>query len=152
MPDIFTKGKRSQVMSRIRSRGNKETELTLASIFRAHGIKGWRRHQTLPGCPDFTFRQQRVVVFVDGCFWHCCPKHGRKPTSNRKYWLPKLKRNIARDRAQTLALRRSGWRVIRFWSHDLLAPDEVAKRVIWELSPAAKTCKLTPDKRERAER
>lgn len=152
MSDIFTKEKRSQVMSRIRSRGNKETELRLASILRTHGITGWRRHQSLLGRPDFTFRRKRVVIFVDGCFWHGCPKHGRKPSSNQKYWLSKLQRNIARDRLQTKALRKSGWRVIRIWSHDLHDSDAVAGRIISELSPTAKTCKLTAHKHERPKR
>jgi DNA mismatch endonuclease (patch repair protein) len=152
MPDIFTKEKRSQVMSRIRSRGNKETELRLASILRAHGITGWRRHQSLPGQPDFTFSKKRVVIFVDGCFWHGCPKHGRQPTTNKGYWLPKLKRNIARDRIRTRTLRKSGWRVIRFWTHDLNNSDAVANRIIWELSLTPKTCKHTAHKHERPKR
>jgi len=152
MPDIFTREKRSQVMSRIRSRGNRETELKLASILRARGITGWRRHQPLPGCPDFTFRRERLVIFVDGCFWHGCPKHGRKPASNEDYWLPKLKRNIARDRFRTRALRRSGWRVIRLWSHELRDSDSVANRIIWELSLGAKTCIHIMHKHENAKR
>jgi DNA mismatch endonuclease (patch repair protein) len=85
--DIFTKSKRSQVMAAIRSRGNKGTELTLVAILRAAHVTGWRRHQPLPGRPDFVFRRARLAVFVDGCFWHGCPKHGRKPASNRGYWL-----------------------------------------------------------------
>ena len=60
-------------MAAIRSRGNKDTELKLASILRASGITGWRRHQPLPGHPDFIFRHARLAVFVDGCFWHGCP-------------------------------------------------------------------------------
>ena len=99
MADVFTKKKRSQVMAAIRSRGNKDTEVKLAAILRASGITGWRRHQALPGRPDFAFRRERLAIFVDGCFWHGCPKHGRKPTSNRTYWLPKLRRNRERDAA-----------------------------------------------------
>ncbi|MBI3222072.1 MAG: hypothetical protein HYZ46_03125 [Nitrosomonadales bacterium] len=70
MSDIWSKQKRSEVMSLIRSRGNKATELRLIEIFREHGITGWRRNQKLIGKPDFTFRRERIVVFVDGCFWH----------------------------------------------------------------------------------
>lgn len=73
MPDVFTTAKRSEVMSRIKGRGNKETELVLVRLFRAEGITGWRRHAALVGRPDFAFRAERVVVFVDGCFWHMCP-------------------------------------------------------------------------------
>ena len=93
MADVFSKKKRSQVMAAIRSEGNKDTELKLASILRAHGIKGWHRHQPLPGKPDFVFLKQRVAVFVDGCFWHGCKKHSRLPKSNVAYWQAKLGRN-----------------------------------------------------------
>jgi DNA mismatch endonuclease (patch repair protein) len=72
MADIWTKAKRSAVMSLIRGHGNKDTELRLIKIFRLFGIIGWRRKQKLFGKPDFVFRKQRVVVFVDGCFWHGC--------------------------------------------------------------------------------
>jgi len=65
--------KRSEVMSRIRGRGNKETELALAKLLRRHAIKGWRRHQPIFGKPDFIFSKARLAVFVDGCFWHGCP-------------------------------------------------------------------------------
>jgi DNA mismatch endonuclease (patch repair protein) len=90
MPDVFTRRKRSEVMSRIRGRGNLETELALARLLRSHGITGWRRQQKLkleggkrragPSRPanvgiDFLFPKQRVAVFVDGCFWHGCPVH-----------------------------------------------------------------------------
>src|SRR5438445_4703761 len=113
-------------MAAIRSKGNKDTELRLAAVFRAGGITGWRRHQALPGRPDFVFRRERLVVFVDGCFWHGCPRHGRKPDSNRDYWLPKLMRNRARDRAVGCELRRRGWTVVRIWEHDLRHAARVA--------------------------
>ena len=92
MPDVFTKRKCSEVMARIRGRGNKGTEIALAKLLRVAGITGWRRQQALrfrsqrsavsgqrPTVriirTDFIFRRQRVAVFVDGCFWHGCPKH-----------------------------------------------------------------------------
>jgi DNA mismatch endonuclease (patch repair protein) len=126
VPDVFTKKKRSQVMTAIRSRGNKDTELKLVRILRKNRIVGWRRHQDLPGRPDFTFRRQRLAIFVDGCFWHGCPKHGRKPTSNQSYWIPKLQRNRERDAAAKQALAKTGWQVIRLWEHELAAPVKVA--------------------------
>lgn len=67
--------------------------------------------------PDVVFTARKVAVFVDGCFWHVCPEHGRQPTSNEWYWTPKLRRNIERDRLVTDALRRAGWRVVRIWEH-----------------------------------
>lgn len=86
MTDIWSKQKRSEVMSLIRSHGNKATELRLIKIFREFHITGWRRNQPLFGKPDFTFRRERVVVFVDGCFWHGCPKCYKRPGSNQEFW------------------------------------------------------------------
>lgn len=129
MPDVFTKRKRSQVMAAIRSRGNKDTELKLAAIMRATGITGWRRHQPVLGRPDFVFRHVRLAVFVDGCFWHGCPKHGRDPGSNRAYWLPKLRRNRDRDTAVSRQLVHAGWTVIRLWEHQLSNPAAVSQRI-----------------------
>jgi len=117
--DIFTKAKRSDVMSRIRSRGNRDTELALVRVFRAQGITGWRRHQPVFGKPDFVFPKLKLAVFVDGCFWHACPRHCRMPAGNRAFWRAKLARNQARDRLVTRTLRKSGWRVLRIWEHEL---------------------------------
>ena len=83
--------------------------------------------------PDIVFTRRRLAVFVDGCFWHCCPEHGRRPTLNEGYWNPKLARNRERDREQTAALRAAGWRVLRIWEHTSLA-DSVAA-VIRQLEP-----------------
>lgn len=105
MPDVFTKEKRSLVMARIRGRGNKDTEIALAKLLREARITGWRRHLAILGKPDFTFREARLVVFVDGCFWHRCPKHSTLPSNNREFWLHKLESNQARDRLVTRSLR-----------------------------------------------
>lgn len=129
MSDIFTKEKRSLLMAAIRSSGNKNTELRLVKIFRQHGIVGWRRRQPLLGKPDFVFRRQRLAIFVDGCFWHGCPKHGHRPSSNRTFWLRKLRRNRARDLVVTRYLRQKGWKVLRLWEHDLAWGRKCASRV-----------------------
>jgi len=129
MADIWTKEKRSAVMSLIRGHGNKDTELRLIKIFRLFGIIGWRRKQKLFGKPDFVFRKQRVVVFVDGCFWHGCPKCYRRPSSNKKYWDRKFVRNRERDQQVTRLLRKSGWRVLRVWEHDLKHPRRLLHRL-----------------------
>jgi DNA mismatch endonuclease, patch repair protein len=115
MADVWTKKKRSEVMSLVRSRGNKDTELVLVRLFRKHKISGWRRHVALFGKPDFTFREHRLTVFVDGCFWHGCPKHARQPKSNCTFWRRKLLTNKKRDRIVNLNLRRAGWRIVRIW-------------------------------------
>lgn len=117
------------VMAAIRSRGNKATELKLASILRRHGITGWRRNWPLPGRPDFVFPKAKLAVFVDGCFWHGCPQHCRMPGSNVRYWKAKVARNRRRDRMAVEALRKQGWRVMRIWEHALRRETTVAKRV-----------------------
>jgi DNA mismatch endonuclease, patch repair protein len=124
MPDVFTKTKRSEVMSRIRGSGNKRTELALVAIFRRNHISGWRRQQKVYGKPDFVFRGRRLAVFVDGCFWHCCPKHSSIPADNRAFWTKKLNANKARDRAVTRKLRMKGWMVLRIWEHELTPRNE----------------------------
>lgn len=129
MADVFTKAKRSEVMSRIRGSGNKGTEIALAKLFRKHGVTGWRRNQPLFGKPDFTFRRQQIVVFVDGCFWHGCPKHCSMPANNREFWEKKLTANKERDRLVTQTLRKEGWRVIRVWEHDLSASGSLTSKL-----------------------
>jgi DNA mismatch endonuclease, patch repair protein len=120
MPDVFNRAKRSEVMSRIRGTGNKDTELRLIQIFRANDITGWRRGSKLPGKPDFVFPKLKTAVFVDGCFWHGCPKHGTKPKNRAAFWLAKLTGNKARDRRVNRLLRAKGWTVIRVWEHELV--------------------------------
>ena len=110
---------RSELMSRIRSHGNKDTELVVANYLRQHHITGWRRKQKIFGKPDFVFRRQQVAVFVDGCFWHGCPQHGNRPATNRPFWRKKFAANKARDQRVNKELRRRGWRVVRIWEHSL---------------------------------
>jgi DNA mismatch endonuclease (patch repair protein) len=124
MVDVFSKTKRSAVMASIRSHGNRATELALAALFRRHGFTGWRRRQRVFGKPDFIFRGLRVAVFVDGCFWHGCPRHGTLPVGNRAFWRRKLTRNRVRDRRVNRELRRRGWRVLRIWEHELRRKNE----------------------------
>jgi len=81
---------------------------------------------------DFVFREERVAVFVDGCFWHACPKHSNVPASNRAFWKRKLARNQFRDRQVNRMLRKIGWRVIRIWEHDLAKRGEGCARRIME--------------------
>ena len=74
--------------------------------------------------PDFVFRRERLAVFVDGCFWHGCPEHFRRPKSRQKFWDAKFARNQERDRLVTRALRAAGWRVLRLWEHELAMKRE----------------------------
>jgi DNA mismatch endonuclease (patch repair protein) len=168
MADVPSKAKRSEVMSRIRSRGNKDTELVMVGLLRAHKISGWRRHvriavesrwlrverkRTSPRPsprrgegdahsgpqpstfnpqlavrPDFVFRKSRTAIFVDGCFWHGCPRHATKPANNRAFWKKKLAGNKTRDRVVNRMLRRAGWKVVRIWEHELSKQNSEARR------------------------
>lgn len=129
MPDVFTKAKRSEVMSRIRGRGNKETEVAFARLLRLNKISGWRRHHTVFGRPDFVFLKLKVAIFVDGCFWHSCPKHSNTPANNRAFWEKKLLANRTRDRLVIGTLRKAGWRTMRIWEHELRLPERLVRRV-----------------------
>ena len=139
--DIWTAEKRSQVMAKVRSRGNLSTEEALAKAFRRLAVTGWRRHFPLrigerTVRPDFVFRHARVVVFVHGCFWHGCPLHATTPTTRCSYWVPKLSANKARDRRVERTLRKLGWRVMKIWEHSVRRDPEQCIRRIVEALPA----------------
>jgi len=112
-------------MSRVHSTGNQTTEKRLASLLRRAGLSGWRRHQLLPGRPDFAWPKAKVAVFVDGCFWHGhdCGKNVT-PRTNARAWREKIRRNKERDRRAGRSLRRRSWRVVRIWECKLAkSPD-----------------------------
>lgn len=114
---------RSRIMSAIRSKGNETTEIRFMVLMRQAGIKGWRRNSRQIGKPDFVFPAVKVAVFVDGCFWHGCPRCGFVATANRTFWANKIRKNRSRDRRVGRLLRKSGWTVIRFWEHELRVPS-----------------------------
>ena len=134
MSDVFTKEKRSEVMSRIKGKGNKDTELVMIQILRSNHISGWRRNQAVLGKPDFVFSKQKIALFVDGCFWHGCPEHSNMPQNNREFWEKKLQGNKDRDKLVTRELRKMGWKVIRVWEHELKNPSSVAAKLFRHLS------------------
>lgn len=129
VPDTFPSATRSKIMSAIRKRGNKSTELRVVRIFREHNVTGWRRHSFVMGNPDFVFPKLKIALFVDGCFWHGCRWHCRPPSSNRDYWWPKLARNKSRDRVNSARLKKAGWFVVRLWEHQLNDGPAVAERI-----------------------
>jgi DNA mismatch endonuclease (patch repair protein) len=102
-------------------------ELELRRALHRLGLR-FRKHELLEAAglrtrPDIVFRRAHVAVFVDGCFWHCCPQHATEPKANSAYWSMKLHRNVERDRRIDAALSNAGWRVIRVWEHE---PVEIA--------------------------
>ena len=119
MADWLSRKQRSRNMTSIHSKGNATTEIAFLCLLRNARISGWRRHLNLPGKPDFAFRSRRLAVFVDGCFWHGCPRCYRMPKDNRPYWRKKVMSNRVRDRRNARRLRAKGWTVLRFWEHTL---------------------------------
>jgi DNA mismatch endonuclease (patch repair protein) len=127
MADWLTPAQRTRNMSSIRSKGNATTEVAFLAILRESKVTGWRRHPNLPGKPDFVFKKNKVAVFLDGCFWHGCPRCYRLPDDNRTYWKSKVTKNRLRDRRRNRELRSLGWRVLRFWEHSLESLAERAR-------------------------
>jgi DNA mismatch endonuclease (patch repair protein) len=130
-PTAFGKLTRSDLMARIRSQGNKTTEEKMARLLRSAKVSGWRRHARLIGKPDFVWRRERVIVFVDGCFWHGhnCGRN-LKPLRNAATWKLKIRRNKARDIHVSRKLLESDWRVVRVWECDLARyPERCLSRI-----------------------
>jgi DNA mismatch endonuclease (patch repair protein) len=116
MADTVTKNKRSYIMSRIK-RSKTKPELVLRAILKGTGLT--YQPKGVYGNPDFADKKKKVVIFVNGCFWHGCPIHYEKPKSNVKYWASKIKRNRERDATVNAKLEADGWRVIRIWEHQI---------------------------------
>ena len=117
-------------------KGNRRTdtkpETYLRSLLHAQGYRFRKDYRIDVGerrvRPDIVFTKQKVAVFVDGCFWHVCPEHGRVPGGkNAAYWESKLSRNSKRDESDTEALKAAGWTVIRIWEHE---PIDRASEVV----------------------
>lgn len=105
-------------------------ELAVRRLLHARGLRyrvAYRPTPSVRRSADLVFTRARVAVFVDGCFWHCCPKHFRMPATNREYWEPKLAANVNRDRQTDDLLAAEGWTVIRVWEHEIAV--EAATRV-----------------------
>jgi len=124
-------------MARVRGRGNERTELALLNILRRHKITGWRRHKPVFGKPDFVFPKFKLAIFVDGCFWHGCPRHATQPATNRAFWQEKLTRNKNRDRIVNRTLKQRGWAVLRIWQHELKQSNE--SRLVRQIQRALPT-------------
>lgn len=118
---------KSEQMARVRSSGT-SSELELRKILRGLGVR-YSLRRKLPGSPDLVITSSRTAVFVDGCFWHKCPRHYSAPATNVEFWRLKIDRNVARDGRVDRELRRLGWRVMRIWAHELRDAGRVAARI-----------------------
>jgi len=127
MADVFNKEKRSEIMSKVRSKKNKSTELKLIQIFKENDIHGWRRNYNVKGHPDFVFLEKRIAIFVDGCFWHGHDCRNTHPKDNEEYWTKKRERNMKHDREITEYFENRGWIVIRIWECELKKEKYMSK-------------------------
>lgn len=127
MVDRITKEKRSKIMAAIRSK-NTKPEIILRKALWKKGL----RYKVFYGKQkiDIAFPKVKVAVFVDGCFWHSCPIHSHIPKSNKEYWVPKLEKNRKHDIENTKILEAEGWKVIRFWEHELSNTEPLVEQVI----------------------
>jgi len=122
MADTVSKEKRSQVMSKVRSK-NTQLELSFRKKLWEKGFR-YRLYYKIAGKPDLAFVSKKVAVFIDSCFWHKCPIHHREPSSNKEYWVPKFKRNEERAKEVNKNLKKNGWKVIRIWEHEIKKNQE----------------------------
>jgi DNA mismatch endonuclease (patch repair protein) len=114
-------------------------EKALRSALHRRGLRFRKHIRPEPGLrclADLVFARERVAVFVDGCYWHGCPQHGREPVAHNAYWSAKLRLNRERDERNNGTLRQAGWTVIRAWEHEPV--DEVAAKV-WAALAKART-------------
>lgn len=131
MTDTLSTQERSERMRLVKSK-NTRPELIVRKLCRDLGHKGYRLHRKdLPGKPDIAFIRRKIALFVHGCFWHGHDCHGkvRHPKSNLDYWLPKIKRNKARDAENIATLESLGWRVIVIWECETKSHKQLASKL-----------------------
>jgi DNA mismatch endonuclease (patch repair protein) len=130
MTDIVSKEKRSQIMRTVRSKDSK-----IEVIFRKNlWNKGFRYRKNSTkyfGNPDLVLKKYKTVIYIDSCFWHGCKIHCRIPTTNERYWINKIERNMERDKEVNEYYKKISWNILRIWEHDLIKqPDLVYKKIV----------------------
>jgi DNA mismatch endonuclease (patch repair protein) len=120
MVDNLRPSDRRKTMQAVKG-SNTSLERSVFSMLAGMGIRGWKKNvKDVKGKPDVVFFEQRVAVFVDGCFWHGCPIcKGKKPEANSEYWKSKILNNIERDKRNCSELVKEKWRVVRIWEHEM---------------------------------
>ncbi len=136
MTDVLTPAQRKLNMSRIRAK-NTGPEVKLRKLLRAEGMRGYRIHYNLPGKPDLVFTKKKIVIFIDGCFWHKCPFCFQEPATHKEFWMKKIQSNVDRDQKVSEQLASEGWTVLRFWEHEVRkTPEEIIKKIAESLKNA----------------
>jgi DNA mismatch endonuclease, patch repair protein len=117
MADNLTKEQRKKNMKSIKSVSKLE-DIVSSKLWKK-GYRVRRNTSDLMGKPDFSIKKYKIVIFIDSCFFHCCPIHGNMPKSNIDYWKPKLRRNMERDREVNIFYKENGWQLLRIWEHEV---------------------------------
>jgi DNA mismatch endonuclease (patch repair protein) len=130
MSDNLSPEDRRKTMRAVKGKGTR-LEKRLWAMLAGMKLSGWRKNTaSLPGKPDVVFLSQRVVIFIDGCFWHGCPYCCRKlPKTNREYWEGKIKRNVELAQLHDKQLQQDGWSVVRIWEHEMVDTAIVRQRL-----------------------
>lgn len=115
--DRITPEQRSKVMSSIRAKSHLEDKV--AHVLFKRGLRYRRNNRKLLGTPDISIQKYKVVIFIDSCFWHSCPRHGNRPKSNVEFWDKKLDRNIEKAKEVNAYYEAHGWHILRVWEHEL---------------------------------
>lgn len=122
MSDTVSKKKRSEIMSKVKSKDSKiEVEFRKA-LWKA-GFRYSKNSSKYFGKPDLVFKKYKAVIFIDSCFWHGCKKHCRIPATRKNYWIPKIETNKQRDKEVSRHYNKIGWEVIRVWEHNIKKID-----------------------------
>ncbi len=115
--DRITKEQRSKIMSSIKAKSHLEDNVTKELWHR--GVRFRRNVRSLKGTPDIAIKKYHIVIFIDSCFWHCCSEHFRMPKSNLEYWEKKFEKNKKHDAEVTAFYKKQGWKILRFWEHEI---------------------------------
>ena len=118
MADKFSKQKRSEIMSKVKSKDSKIEILLRKELWR-NGFRYRKNSTKYFGKPDIVLPKHKTVIFVDSCFWHGCKKHGSMPQTRREFWENKINRNKSRDKEVSRFYKKEGWNIVRIWEHDL---------------------------------
>lgn len=129
MADIMSKEDRSRNMKSIRAQSKLENSVSRELWKRGHRFR--KNVRSLYGTPDIAIKKYKIVIFIDSCFWHHCPIHGKIPKSNREFWTKKLMRNKMRDEEVNVYYKEKGWHIKRVWEHEI---REDFDKVVDELS------------------
>ena len=118
MADTFSKKKRSEIMSRVKSKDSKIETLFRKELWR-RGFRYRKNPGKYFGKPDIVLKKHKAVILIDSCFWHGCKRHCRMPTTRKDYWNNKIARNIKQDRQVLAYYKKSDWKIFRIWEHQI---------------------------------